>query len=337
MTTPGICPFGTADGADIHEVTLASAAGAEARIITWGAVLRDLVIPTPMGERRVVLGYEHLEHYLSQTGNFGAIVGRYGNRIAGARFALDGRIVTLEANEGPNQLHGGSRGFGRRPWSIVARDRASVTLALVSEDGDMGFPGRLVATCTYRLLEPATLRLELRATADQATPVNLTTHIYYNLDGSPSIADHRLTIQASHVTPTGPDLIPTGAVAPVAETPYDFRVERPVGGTPDYDLNYVLDREPGPALSHAASVRSEKSGIGLELWTTEPGVQFYAGHKIAATVPGLGGASYGRNGGLCLEPQRWPDGPNRSYFPPCILRPGQVSEQTSEIRFSVTR
>ena len=333
--TGGIRPFGSADGVDIHEVTLASEAGTEARIITWGAVLRDLVIPTPEGGRHVVLGYERLEHYLSQPGNLGAIVGRYGNRIAGARFALDGRMVMLEANEGGNQLHGGSRGFGRRPWSIVAREPASLTLALVSEDGDMGFPGRLVAACTYRLVEPATLRLELRATADQATPVNLTTHIYYNLDGSPSIADHRLTIHASHVTPTGPDLIPTGAVAPVADTSYDFRIERAVGGAPDYDINYVLDRGLGQALSQAASVRSEKSGIGLELWTTEPGVQFYAGHKIASTVPGLGGASYGRNGGLCLEPQRWPDGPNRSYFPPCILRPGRVSEQISEIRFSV--
>jgi aldose 1-epimerase len=332
--------FGEADGAEILEVALATASGTEARIITWGAVLRDLVVPTPSGPRRVVLGFDALSQYRGAPGYFGAIVGRYANRIGGARFALDGHGYDLEANENSNQLHGGSRGFGKRPWCLVAHDQASVTLALVSEDGDMGYPGRLIATCTYILSDPATLRIELAATTDRTTPVNLTTHTYYNLDGAHDVLGHRLMIDGEFVTPTDAALIPTGEVRAVAGTSYDFRQEQSVGspeGT-DYDINYVLRRKPGTSgLAHAARLASPASGIALDLWTTEPGLQFYDGHKIPRTLTGLDGAVYGHKSGLCLEPQRWPDGPNRSHFPPCLLHPGEVSSQVNEIRFSQVR
>ena len=330
--------FGRAEGEDILEVVLATGAGAEARIITWGAVLRDLLVPSGSRRQRVVLGYHELDHYIAHSPYFGAIVGRYANRIGGGRFALESRAYELDRNEGGSQLHGGSRGFGQRPWTLVDHDRSRATLALVSEDGDMGYPGRLTATCTYTLLEPATLRIELEAIADRPTPVNLTTHSYYNLDGSPDILDHTLQIAGAFVTPTDEALIPTGEVRSVAGTPYDFRGARPirqglhVADGVDYDINVVLWGARGE-LNHAATLASPRSGVTMELWTTEPGLQFYDGHLLDSPVPGLDGAAYGRNGGLCLEPQRFPDGPNRPHFPPCILVPGTVSRQVSEIRF----
>jgi aldose 1-epimerase len=343
--------FGRSGDTDVLEVTLATAAGTQARIITWGAVLRDLVVPGPRGRQRVVLGLNTIEDYLACSPYFGAIVGRYANRIGQARFRLDGETYRLTANENGNQLHGGPAGFGRRLWTVVDHDDASVTLALVSEDGDMGYPGRLVALCAYTLQEPATVRIALEATCDRPTPVNLTTHAYYNLDGAPTILDHSLAIASEQVTPTDQALIPTGALTPVAGTPYDFRAPRPIG-PPEandgilFDINFVLRRQgslrsrahPLDAseadLAHAATLASPASGIALDLWTTEPGVQFYNGHKLAVPVPGLDGTRYGRFAGLALEPQRFPDGPNRAWFPPCILAPGLVSRQISELRFS---
>jgi aldose 1-epimerase len=332
--------FGIMDGREVEEVTLRSDAGAEARIITFGAIVRDLTVPGRGGPQRVVLGLDAVEGYATVARHMGAIVGRYGNRIGHGRFALDGTIYRLDLNEnGRQHLHGGAKGFSQRVWTIVDRTAASVTLALVSGDGDMGYPGRLVATCAYTLMEPATLGLVLEATCDQATPVNLTTHLYYNLDGSADILDHALQIAAEHVTPTDDALIPTGEVRSVAGTPYDFRGLRPLRAAKhvaevEYDINYVLS-DPRGSLNHAATLASEKSGVAMELWTTEPGLQFYGGHKLAVPSGALGAKSYGRHGGLCLEPQRFPDGPNKPHFPPCILRPGEVSRQVSELRFSV--
>jgi aldose 1-epimerase len=330
--------FGSFEGVDILEITLGSADGLEARVITWGAVLRDLVVPHAGGRRRVVLGLKSVEDYAAHSPYFGAIVGRYANRIAGARFALGGRTHELKPNENGNQLHGGPRGFGQRPWTLMDASRDGATLGLVSEDGDQGYPGRLVATCTYAIQEPGTLRIEIQATCDRATPVNLTTHSYYNLDGSPDILGHHLQIEGDFITPTTPDLIPTGEVKAVAETPFDFRASRAIGASPPllrrrtlYDVNYVL-RAPG-GLAHAATLTSRANGLAMELWTTEPGLQFYDGHLLDMPVPGLDGVPYARHGGLCLEPQRFPDGPNRRHFPPCILAPGEVSRQASELRF----
>ena len=206
-------PFGTLGGEGVEEVTLSSVAGAVAKIITFGAIVRDLVVPARKGPQRVVLGLERVEDYAGTARYMGAIVGRYGNRIGNGRFALDGKSFALDLNEnGRQHLHGGGRGFAQRLWTVVDASASSVTLALVSADGDMGYPGRLVATCAYGLIEPATLRIVLEATADQPTPVNLTTHLYYNLDGGPDILDHELRIAAEHVTPTDDELIPTGEV-----------------------------------------------------------------------------------------------------------------------------
>ncbi|HZH53117.1 MAG TPA: aldose epimerase family protein [Microvirga sp.] len=331
--------FGSVDGADVLEVTLSGPGGIEMRVLTWGAVIRDLAIPTSRGRQHVVLGLNSIEDYVAHSPYFGAIVGRYANRICHARFALDGHTFKLDANEGRNQLHGGSRGFGTRHWSIVDHKPSSLTLALVSDDGDMGYPGRLIATCTYTLVEDATVRIDLQATCDRPTPVNLTTHGYFNLDGSPDISSHHLMIQADFITPTAPDLIPTGEIKRVENTDYDFTTLRPIGAAQlmqnriSYDINYVLRRE-GDGLAHAALLTSLRSGLSMELWTTEPGVQFYDGHMLSIPVPGLGGAHYGPHAGLCLEPQRFPDGPNKAHFPACILEPGAVSRQISELRFA---
>lgn len=330
--------FGTFRGAEVDEITLATRAGAQAKIITWGAVVRDLVMPGPHGPQRVVLGLNTIEDYVAHSPYFGAIVGRYANRIGNGRFTLDGRDYELDRNEKNHQLHGGPVGFGQRVWSIAARSEASVTLVLVSGDGDMGYPGRLVAVCTYALLEPATLRVVLEATCDAPTPVNLTTHSYYNLDGSSDILAHQLMIAGDLTTATNQDLIPTGEIRPVDESSYDFRTPRAIGDARwsgalvDYDVNYVLRHARGE-LARAATLSSAKSGVSLDLWTTEPGLQFYDGHLLDAPVAGLDHRPYTRNGGLCLEPQRFPDGPNKPHFPPCFLRPGEVSRQVSEMRF----
>ncbi len=330
--------FGRHEGRDVHEVTLRSPGGMEARVITWGAVIRDLLVPGSGGPQRVVLGYEALEHYVAHSPYFGAVVGRHANRIGGATFALDGETVRLTPNEGAHQLHGGPAGFGQRVWTLLHHDARSAVLGLVSEDGDMGYPGRLVATCTYRVADPATLAITLDATCDRATPVNLTSHSYFNLDGGPDICSHHLRLEADHVTAVGSDLIPTGAIAPVAGTALDFRALRPIGAPgllqcrERYDHNFVL-RAGGGALARAATLLSRRSGLAMELWTTEPGLQLYGGHLLDSPVPGLGGARYRIHGGLCLEPQRFPDGPNHAHFPSCILRPGALSRQASELRF----
>ena len=332
--------FGFVDGREVLEVALSRPTGLEMRVLTWGAVIRDLIVPSMRGPQHVVLGLNSMEDYQAHSPYFGAIVGRYANRIGRARFSLEGETFKLDANEGRNQLHGGSKGFGTRLWSLIDSKPDSATLALVSEDGDMGYPGRLVATCTYSLHAPATLRISLEATCDRATPVNLTTHGYFNLDGGPDISSHYLALMADYVTPTEPDLVPTGEIKKVEGTDYDFTSLRPIGAAQllgrrlSYDINYVL-RGGWGGLFHAATLQSMRSGLSMELWTTEPGLQFYDGHMLDIPVPGLGGAHYGPHAGLCLEPQRFPDGPNKAHFPPCILEPGAVSRQVCEFRFAI--
>jgi len=327
--------FGSVEGRDVLQVSLTGPDGTEMKVLTWGAVVRDLIVPSAGGPRRVVLGLNSVEDYIVHSPYFGAIVGRHANRIGRARFTLGGETYRLDANEGENQLHGGTMGFGTRLWSVVDHTSSGLTLSLVSEDGDMGYPGRLIATCTYTLLPSAGVRIELEATCDRPTPVNLTTHGYFNLDGGPDISSHELVIAGDYITPTGPDLIPTGEITAVAGTDYDFTAPRSIHGAQHtlYDINYVL-RGPYGELRHAATLTSPGSGLSMELWTTEPGVQFYDGHLLDMPVQGLGGARYGRHGGLCLEPQRFPDSPNNAHFPGSILKPGYISRQVSELRFS---
>lgn len=336
------------DGTPIHEVLLRSPKGAEARVIDWGATLRDLVVPsTGGGRQRVVLGLADLADYPQHASHMGAIAGRYANRIGGGRFTLDGRDYRLPLNQnGRHSLHGGGHGFGKRPWTIVHHDAASVTLALVSPDGDAGYPGTLNLWCRYSLVGNATLRIELSATTDAPTIVNLAHHSYFKLDDGSDILDHELEVRANLTTPVDADLIPDGSLAHVAGTPYDFRRPRPIRfENPDgtrfwYDHNYVLRRdrrEPSVAqgleLAHAATLSSPRSGLAMQLWTTEPALQVYDGFKLNTPVAGLGGKPYGPNAGIALEPQHVPDSPNLPHFPSTVLRPGEVYRQVSEYRF----
>ncbi len=330
--------FGEIDGAPVTEIVIRSKAGAEARILTYGAVVRDMIFPAAGGSQRVVLGLNSIEDYLAHSPHFGAVPGRFANRIAGGRFVLDGVAHTLDRKPGEkNTLHGGPHGFGKRIWTIAGHDEASVALTLDSPDGDAGFPGALKATCVYRLLEPATLRVELTATADKATVVNLTHHGYFNLDGSPDILDHEVTLTADFYTPADADLIPSGEIRSVAGTPYDFRAARPVrnaGGT-TYDTNFVAANALGPdGLAPVARVRSPRNGLTLSLFSDQPGVQFYDAATLNVPVAGLGGARYGAHAGFCLEPQAFPDSPNRRHFTDTALRPGETYRHVSEFRFA---
>lgn len=330
--------FGEAEGVPIVEIAIASKAGAVAKILNWGAVVRDLVVPSKNGPQRVTLGLNSLADYEAHSPSFGAVPGRFANRIANGRFSLDGVDYQLDRKPGEKHtLHGGPHGFGKRPWRLAAHDDISVTLTLHSADGDGGFPGALDATCVYRIEEPSTLRVELSAVGDRPTIVNLTQHAYFNLDGSPDILDHELTLNADFYTPTDEDLIPTGEIRAAAGTPYDFRSARPVrhpsGQT--YDTNFVLAARPlADGLAPAARLRSPKNGLTLDLFTTEPGVQFYDAAKLNCPVPGLEGAHYGPHAGLCLEPQVYPDSPNRRHFPDCVLRPDEEYRHVSVFRFS---
>jgi aldose 1-epimerase len=331
--------FGDVDGVAIEEVTLRSPSGATASVITWGAVLRDLLVPAATGLQRVVLGLDTLEHYRLYSPYFGATPGRFANRIAGGRFSLDGRDYALATNEkGRTTLHGGPRGFGTLPWRIDQLEESAVRLVLDSPDGDEGFPGAVRARCTYRLRDPGTLSVELDATTDAPTLVNLAHHSYFNLDGSADILDHELLLNCPFVTPTDADNIPTGEIRPVAGTPFDFTALRPIrnptGAT--YDHNFVLGPMPDPAtgLAHAATVRAPGNGLTLEVHTDQPALQFYDASKLHCPVPGLGGARYGQHGGLALECQLYPDAPHHRHFPSAVLRPGQVYRQHSEYRFA---
>ena len=330
--------FGQIDGAPVLEVEIGSSAGARAKILTYGAVLRDLRIPVGGALQAVTLGLNSIEDYVQHSPSFGAVPGRYANRIANGRFSIDGAAFTIDRNYlGKHTLHGGGKGFGKRVWKLGDHDAHSVSLSLVSDDGDMGFPGELRATCLYRFVEPATLRVELRAVANKPTLVNLTQHAYFNLDGSPDILDHELELGCDFYTPTDSALLPTGEIRSAAGTAYDFRSARTVRN-PDgvsYDTNFVVSRTPGAeGLAFVARARSPRNRLTLELHSTEPGVQLYTAAGLDCPVPGLDGAHYGASAGFCLEPQAFPDSPNRRHFTDTVLRPDREYLHVSEYRFS---
>jgi aldose 1-epimerase len=330
--------FGEIAGVPAFEVMIGSKAGASAKILTWGAVLRDLVVPSAKGPQRVVLGLNTLDDYRAHSPHFGAVPGRFANRIANGRFTLDGVEYQLDRKPGEKHtLHGGPNGFGHRLWKLGAYDASSVSLSLESPDGDAGFPGALTATCVYRMLEPATLRVELSAVADKPTIVNLTQHSYFNLDGAADVLDHELTLFADFYTPTDADLIPTGEIRTVAGTPYDFRAARRVrdASLTPYDTNFVASRQLGAdGLAPIAQVRSPINGLTLSLFSTEPGVQFYDAATLNCPAPGLDGRHYGAHAGLCLEPQAFPDSPSRRHFTDRVVRPGATYRHVSEFRFA---
>lgn len=333
-------PFGSFGGRSV-EIASIAAGRIRAEVASFGAIVQDLVLDDGgPADGSVVLGFDAIEGYLAADAYIGAVAGRYANRIAGGRFSLDGAEHRLSLNEnGRTHLHGGGAGaFSRRLWRFAGIDDASVRLELVSEHGEEGYPGTLRVACTYTALPPATLRIDFEATTDRPTIVNLAQHAYFNLDGGRTISDHRLEIPASRYTPVDENLIPTGELAEVAGTPFDFRGLRPIhdGTGATYDVNFALDRE-GVGLFHAATLEGPVSGgRRLDIWTTEPGLQFYDGSVLREGIACTHGRRLGRFAGLCLEPQKFPNSPNVPGFPSAVLRPGEVYRQTTELRFSTS-
>jgi aldose 1-epimerase len=340
----------TPDGAHVDAFTLTNANGIEVRTISYGAIITSIRVPDRHGIfADVVLGFDTLEPYLARHPYFGAVVGRYANRIGGARFAVDGRRYELAANDGANHLHGGVRGFDRYVWHAEAAATATgVVFTRTSPDGEEGYPGNLTVRVAYTLTDSNTLILDYDAAADAATPVNLTQHSYFNLAGHDAgdILDHQLSISADRYTPIAATLIPTGELALVDGTPLDFREPATIGARIEaggeqltfgrgYDHNWVINRT-GSSLATTAVLFDPRSGRRLEVRTTEPGVQFYSGNFLEGTDRGKGGVVYQHRGGLCLETQHFPDSPNKPQFPSTMLRPGRTYRSSTEWRFSVS-
>ncbi len=349
-------PFGTTpDGTPVERWTIANG-DVTMKVLTYGGVIQTLEAPDAEGRtENVVLGFPDLEGYVSADDPyFGSLIGRYGNRIAEGRFTLDGETYQLPLNDGPNTLHGGPGGFSERVWTVTDvsdDDVAALRLELVSEAGDQGFPGTLTTTVTYSLDAEARLTVHYEATTDAPTVVNLTQHTYWNLagEGSGDVYDHLLQIDASGFTPVDETLIPTGEIAPVEGTPFDFREPTAIGERirvadqqllygQGYDHNWVLDRtddgaregsDSEDALEQAAVLRDPESGRTLRILTTEPGIQFYSGNFLDGTLVGTGGGVYRQGDGLALETQHFPDSPNQPDFPSTELRPGETYASTT--------
>jgi len=347
-------PFGKMpDGTAIEVFTLKNAAGMEVRAINYGATILSIRVADKTGAYGdVVLGYDTLEAYLKSPGYLGAVVGRYANRIANGRFTLDGREYKLATNNAPNHLHGGNKGFDKVVWTAsnltTGANGSSVTFSYTSSDGEEGYPGYVQARVTYTVTPANEVDVTYFATTDKPTPINLSQHTYFNLAGHASgpITDHGLRISADRYTPVNASLIPTGEPMRVSGTPFDFRSPKFIGARIDvddpqlkigggYDHNFVLNQF-GTGLAHAAWLNDERTGRTLDVFTTEPGLQFYTGNRIPA-VTGKQGAKYGPRSGLCLETQHFPDSPNQPAFPSAVLRPGTPYTSRTVYRFGVTK
>jgi aldose 1-epimerase len=327
------------DGTAISEIRLANAAGATASVLTFGAALRDLVVPMPDGSRRrVVLGFDSLDAYRDNPRFLGVTVGRHASRIDGGRIVLDGTNYQLALNEAGVHLHGGPTGFSRRPWTILDHGADFVTLGLVSPDGEDGYPGRLDVKLTYRLKEPATFAVSIEATTDAPTIVSMAHHSYWTLLPGSSIRDHFLKFHATNYTPFGADMNPAGTIEPVEGTPWDFRDPRRIGDPRfgadfAYDCSFVVDRD-RPGMVPAAQLEAPDRSLALEVATTEPCIIFYDGAGLTPDRPDIDGSQHFPHAGLCLEPMRFPDNPNQPNFPSARLDPGETYRQESEYRFS---
>jgi len=341
-----------ADGTPVDMLTLTNPHGIELKAITYGGIIASLRTPDRSGRLdNIVLGYDSVRGYLKSSPYFGAIIGRYGNRIAKGRFELDGRTYQLATNDGPNHLHGGAKGFDKAVWHaepLQSGDDVGIRWTHTSPDGDEGYPGTLSVTVTYTLTARDELIVEYEATTDLPTPINLTQHSYFNLTGAArDILAHELTIDADRYTPIDSTLIPTGELASVEGTPFDFRTAAAIGARIDqqneqltngkgYDHNWVLSGTSN-GLAHAARLLDPSSGRTLDIATTEPGLQFYSGNFLDGTITGTGDHVYGRRWGLCLETQHFPDSPNHPAFPSTILRPGQTFRSKTVFTFGVAK
>lgn len=341
-------PFGTlADGRAVTAYRLRNAAGMVVTFLDYGGIITAIDVPDRNGVMaNVTLGFATLAEYEASAAHFGALIGRYANRIAGARFTLDGKTYQLPANRGANLLHGGENGFDRRLWRVEAdADGAGAVLHLQSPDGDCGFPGTLAVAVRYRLEADGTFRLEYRAETDAPTVLSLTNHAYFNLagEGSGSVEAHLVQIAAAQYTPTDAALIPTGEIAPLAGTPLDFRQPVPIGArlraghaalrqARGYDHNFVLDGAAG-VLRPAARIHEPRSGRVLAVETTMPAMQFYTANGLDGSAMGPSGRCYRAGDAFCVETQNFPNAPNQPDFPSAVLRPGEVWHQTTLWRF----
>jgi aldose 1-epimerase len=342
--------FGTTlDGETVHLFSLANDRGTEVKIISYGGIITSINVPDRDGKvADVVLGHDTLEGYLYRSRYFGALIGRYANRIARARFSLNGANYPLARNNGANHLHGGIKGFDKVVWTtneVNTSDAAGVELNYLSKDGEEGYPGNLQVRVIYTLTEGDELRMEYFATTDKETIVNLTNHSYFNLAGAGTVLDHCLTINADAFTPVDDGLIPTGEIRNVKNTPMDFTLPMPIGTrihegyeqlvvAGGYDHNFVL-RADTESLRSAARLYEPESGRLLEVLTTQPGMQFYSGNFLDGVIVGKGGRACGKYSGCCFETQHFPDSPNQPSFPSTILEPGEPYHHTTVFKFSV--
>ena len=343
-------PFGILpDGQQVSVFTLTNRQGMRVKVLDFGAIISEIHVPDRDGTfADVVLGFERIEPYLANSAFLGAVIGRFGNRIAQGRFSLDGKNYQLAVNNAPNHLHGGNQGFHQVMWQaepFTRNDAVGVTLTRSSPHGEDGYPGQLDVTVVYELDNDNALSLRYHAVTDQATPVNLTNHSYFNLAGQGTILGHALSINADRYLPVDAGSIPTGELADVSGTPFDLRQSTVIGDSialpheqirigRGYDHNFVLNQQTGQALNLAASVRDPVSGRVMQVYTQEPGIQFYSGNFLDGSQHGKHGPIRYR-GALCLETQHFPDAPNQSHFPSTILRPGQVYQTHTAYRFSV--
>jgi aldose 1-epimerase len=333
--------FGTTDGRDVCLYTLTNERGFEASITNYGGTVVSLKAPDRRGEfADVALGFETLAEYVRNPRYFGGLIGRHANRIGLGRFSLNGTAYQLTQNNGVNHLHGGANGFDKRVWEVIdprSDGAGNLHLRYLSVDGEEGYPGNVQAGVTYTLSPDNEIEISYEATTDRDTIVNMTSHAYFNLAGGGDILGHELTLHAGAFTPVSKELIPTGEIKPVADTPMDFRHGKAIGKdlslAGGYDHNFVLTDYDG-TLRPAARLYEPNSGRVLEILTSEPGIQFYSGNFLDGSFSGKGGVVYHRYTGLCLEPQHFPDAPNRPNFPSTVLRPGETYRHVSKYRFS---
>lgn len=339
---------GEADGKKVELFTLKNSSGMVSQITNLGGKIVSLWVPDKNGKYEdVVMGYSTLPEYM-KTGEiyFGSLIGRYGNRIGNAQFTLNDSVYKLAANNGPNNLHGGIKGFNNVVWDAVQKDESTLLLSYLSPDGEEGFPGNLQVNVTYELTDDNEFKIEYSATTDKATPVNLTSHSFFNLKGAGNgdINDHLVQINATSFTPVDSFLIPTGEIAPVEGTPFDFRTPLAIGARINdeniqlkygngYDHNFVLNTPSDTALTLAARVTEPASGRTMEVYTNEPGIQFYGGNFLTGKETGKYGKNYPYRGAFCFETQHFPDSPNKPQFPSTILNPGQEYHSVCVYKF----
>lgn len=341
-------PYGTtSDGKAVDEYTLTNAHGVEVKILNYGGVITSIRVPDRNGTiANVVLGCSSLADYETKSAYFGALIGRYGNRLGNGTFTLEGTQYTVPINNGPNSLHGGLKGFDKQVWS-AHESKGGLELTYVSADGEEGYPGSLTVTVLYTLTDDNGLGIDYTATTDRTTVVNLTNHSYFNLagNGAGAIYDHIIHLNADYYTPVDSTLIPTGEIAPVAGTPFDFRAAKRIGTGirsnheqivfgRGYDHNLVLNHEQEGSLDLAARVYEPTLGRIMNVWTTEPGVQFYTGNFLDGSVVGSSGGMYRMGDAFCLETQHFPDSPNKLNFPSTTLTPGEIYRSTTIYQFT---